>query len=411
MRLAEIFKSSLATLRMNGRRTFLTMIGIIIGVAAVITILSLGNGFKKQTLDELAKDDQGRPSQTYMFQPSDWNADISKTQPFNEKILEEIKAIPGVDEVKLASDLYNKTGYFTFSYANQDPMGFEVGFEDKTVLDILVGRNLMPEDGQAVKRNLIISETIAMQFFQDPSLALHQSIQLDQTSYTVVGVYMTSMEDLEANNGLGGMGFGMGMGPEAYIPRLTNEKLNPNQVINWEIQVFYQPDVDIKTINKTVGDYLTKYGPEKDNGTYSYFDQSEMMEAIGQQLNMITYFISAVAGISLFIAGVGVMNMMYISVSERTREIGTRRSLGATQSSIQWQFLLEGITITTLGGLIGYGLGVLLATVSGNFLPFKAALDVPTALLAVFISVFIGIVFSVFPARAAARKNVVEILR
>lgn len=411
MRISEIFKSSLATLKMNGRRTFLTMIGIIIGIAAVITILSLGNGFKRETLDSLAKDEKGRPSQSYHYSPNNWNEDNSKANPFNDKILDEIKSFPGVDEIKLSEDIYNTTGYFSFTYANNDEMGYEVGFEDATNLEMIVGRNLMVEDGQAIKRYVIISDIVAFDLFQDVESALHQSINLNQVPYTVVGVYMSPMPTEDQMSGpIGGMVLGNG-GVQAYIPKQTNTKLNPSQVMNWDITVYYQPDVNLKSINKQIGDYLTENGPEKDNGTYTYFDSSEMMEAIGQQLQMITYFISAVAGISLFIAGVGVMNMMYISVSERTREIGIRRSLGATQASIQWQFLLEGITITTLGGVIGYGLGVGIAMVAGNFLPFKAALDIPTAILSAAISILIGIVFSVFPARSAARKNVVEILR
>lgn len=142
-----------------------------------------------------------------------------------------------------------------------------------------------------------------------------------------------------------------------------------------------------------------------------YYDSSEMMEQIGSTLNMITLFISAVASISLFIAGVGVMNMMYISVSERTKEIGIRRSLGATRRSIQWQFLLEGIAITTLGGLVGYLAGIGIAFAVSRFLPFSAIVDLETALVSVSVSIIIGLVFSVFPARSAARKNVVEILR
>lgn len=167
----------------------------------------------------------------------------------------------------------------------------------------------------------------------------------------------------------------------------------------------------MKAISQQISDYLTASGSAKDDGTYTYYDSSEMMEQIGSTLNMITLFISAVASISLFIAGVGVMNMMYISVSERTKEIGIRRSLGATRRSIQWQFLLEGIAITTLGGLIGYFTGIAIAFGVSRFLPFSAIVDFETALVSVSVSILTGLVFSVFPARAAAQKNVVEILR
>ena len=105
------------------------------------------------------------------------------------------------------------------------------------------------------------------------------------------------------------------------------------------------------------------------------------------------------------------MNMMYISVSERTKEIGIRRAMGATKGSIQLQFLLEGIMITSIGGIIGYVTGVLLAMLISNFLPFKIYTDWTAVALTVGVSVFIGIVFSVFPAKSAANKDVIEILR
>ena len=226
----------------------------------------------------------------------------------------------------------------------------------------------------------------------------------------IVGVYATELTAKEIED-IQNYGFGGSDAPQVIIPRGTNKLLNPNANVDFSIKAFYKPDSNVSGISRKIADYLKENGSEKDNGTYEYFDMSEMMESIGQQVSMVTYFIGAVAGISLFIAGVGVMNMMYISVSERTKEIGIRRSLGATQNSIQWQFLLEGISITTLGGLIGYLFGVSIAIIAGNFLPFKALIDVPTALISVSISVLIGISFSVFPARAAARKNVVEILR
>ena len=137
----------------------------------------------------------------------------------------------------------------------------------------------------------------------------------------------------------------------------------------------------------------------------------QIMESIGKVIDGLTYFISAIAGISLFIAGVGVMNMMYISVSERTKEIGIRRSLGATENSIQIQFLLEGLIITTIGGIVGYLFGIGLAYLIAKLLPFGIYIDLSVILLAVGVSMFIGIIFSVMPAKAAAKKDVVEILR
>ena len=410
MRMSEIFKSSLSTLKMNGRRTFLTMIGIIIGIAAVITILSLGNGFRKKTLDELAQDSKGRPSQMFHFNVSNMDADWSKLDPFDTNTLDGIRQIPGVDEVVTSSDDEDSVNYATLDFANKESKTYGTKYLDVTNQQILYGRNLYDFDSKAAKRNVIIDDIVASDIFENPEKAIHQSIKIDGTSYMIVGVYATELTAKEIED-IQNYGFGGSDAPQVIVPRGTNKLLNPNTNVDFSIKAFYKPDSNVSGISRKIADYLKENGSEKDNGTYEYFDMSEMMESIGQQVSMVTYFIGAVAGISLFIAGVGVMNMMYISVSERTKEIGIRRSLGATQNSIQWQFLLEGISITTLGGLIGYLFGVGIAIIAGNFLPFKALIDVPTALISVSISVLIGISFSVFPARAAARKNVVEILR
>ncbi|MFL4443339.1 ABC transporter permease [Heyndrickxia coagulans] len=135
------------------------------------------------------------------------------------------------------------------------------------------------------------------------------------------------------------------------------------------------------------------------------------LNGIGSVINSLTYFISAIAGISLFIAGIGVMNMMYISVSERTREIGIRLAIGATPKHILFQFLLEAVLLTGIGGLIGFGIGGGLAWLISLFLPFRAVIGVGSFLLAFCVSTFVGILFGILPAKNAANKNLIDILR
>lgn len=164
-------------------------------------------------------------------------------------------------------------------------------------------------------------------------------------------------------------------------------------------------------VAKKILDKLKKQGSLRNQGTYQSFDSSFLTKGIGKVLSTITYFISAVAGISLFIAGVGVMNMMYISVSERTKEIGIRRALGATQRSIMIQFLLEGVMLIFTGGIIGYLLGIVMAYSIGAIMKIGIQIDFFTISIAVGVSTLIGLVFSVMPAREAAKKDLIDILR
>lgn len=406
MSLSEIIKSSFATLRMNGRRTFLTMFGIIIGIAAVITILSLGNGFRIQTLDSLAKDEKGRRSQEFFYSFGVFEGEIDKLEPFSEENIEAVENMAGVDEVELTGEELDQQ-YISVNYSNQDEMYYNADITQTSSKPIIAGRNLNVVDSQAMLANVIIDMTVAMLYFESPEEAIHQPIEIDGNTYTIVGVYAPEEVDVSASS----FDLQMSQMSNLAVPEGTYRRYSQSAAFSFMMKVYYEAEADMKQINKEIASYLKENGKEKDNGTYEYYDSTEMMDQVSQQLQMITYFITAIAAISLFIAGVGVMNMMYISVSERTREIGIRRSLGATKKSIQFQFLLEGIVITTLGGLIGYFMGIAIATGVSQFIAFNAVFDVGTALLSVFISTFIGIIFSVFPARQASRKNVVEILR
>lgn len=407
MRISELLKSAFATMRMNKRRTILTMFGIVVGIAAVMAILSLGNGYRKETMDSLAKDELGRTSQTFWFEPSDYEQDLERLTPFSEENIQAIEAMLGVDEAVIGAQEEQNEAYGSI-VADGLPEEMQetfvrIGLVKAFGGEVLAGRALDLLDQASQQRYVMIDSDLAHHLYGSPEASIHRVLTMDTNSYTVVGVFAPEMPTAEET--------GFQDPIKILMPQGTYERFNPSESFSAELRVFFQDDVNIKRISAEINQYLSVHGAEVSEGKYTFMDNSEVMEAIGRQLQMITYFITAIAGISLFIAGVGVMNMMYISVSERTKEIGIRRSLGATAKSIQWQFLAEGIAITLLGGLIGYLVGTVLSLVIANFLPFEAVIDVPTALFSVVISVGIGMVFSVFPARTAAQKNVVEILR
>lgn len=407
MRVSEILKSSFDTLRMNGRRTFLTMIGIIIGIAAVITIMSLGNGFRQQTIDNLTKDEKGRMSQRFSFNPENQNIDWAQIAPFSKDNILAIEDMPGVDEVKPDSETFVQTQYSQMK-VREESLDFEYEILEKSDYPLIAGRNLTQADSDYCSPYMMLTEEVATQLYGSAEKAVGRSATLDGHEFTIVGIFIKTLSEEEQKLQEEGYQFSTISG---VMPRGTFDRYYYSQNFDFGIQVYFEEGADMSTINKKIKSYLDEAGAEISNGSYTYYDSSEMMAEVGRTLSMVTLFISAVAGISLFIAGVGVMNMMYISVSERTKEIGIRRSLGATKDSIQWQFLLEGIAITTFGGIIGYLSGIGIALLVSRFIPFNALFDVTTALVSVMISVLIGIVFSVFPARAASRKNVVEILR
>ena len=179
------------------------------------------------------------------------------------------------------------------------------------------------------------------------------------------------------------------------------------------LQLTIADNANKKEVANKVADKLNKKGSGMGDGSYSYNDTEEMMKGINKVFDGITYFVAAVAGISLFIAGIGVMNVMYISVTERTEEIAIRRAFGAKSRDIELQFLVESVVLCVLGGLIGLILGILIASLVDAVTPdyIKSVVSVSSVVIAVGVSMLIGIVFGWIPARAAAKKELIDIIK
>lgn len=263
----------------------------------------------------------------------------------------------------------------------------------------ILGRTISRDDIETHQKVAIISRDTAKDVNPDVNKVLGTGIDIKGELYQIVGIYKGGTANL------------FDMTPDVKIPKTTyqyyaNSEGNPTQ-IKVTIANDYKPSkVAQKVIKK-----LEKVGISRNFGEYSTFDMSSLTDGIGKVLKMLTFFISGIAGISLFIAGVGVMNMMYTSVSERVKEIGVRRSVGAKRRDIRNQFLVEGLMLTISAGVIGYIIGYLVALVISIFLPFKVSPDLFTISLTLVITIVIGLVFSITPANMAARKDLVEILR
>lgn len=261
------------------------------------------------------------------------------------------------------------------------------------------GARISRDDIETHQKVAIISRDTAKDVNPDVNKVLGTGIDIKGELYQIVGIYKGGTANL------------FDMTPDVKIPKTTyqyyaNSEGNPTQ-IKVTIANDYKPSkVTQKVIKK-----LEKVGISRNFGEYSTFDMSSLTDGIGKVLKMLTFFISGIAGISLFIAGVGVMNMMYTSVSERVKEIGVRRSVGAKRRDIRNQFLVEGLMLTMSAGVIGYIIGYLVALVISIFLPFKVSPDLFTISLTLIITIAIGLVFSITPANMAARKDLVEILR
>ena len=393
------FRSAWQAIKNNRKRSILTMIGIIIGISSVITILAIGRGFEKDTIKNLTKSDSKNVEIQLNFTPNDTSLYDTNTDFFQDadlSIIGNVEGVKKVDYSKIDEEQIYKDLIIKGKKTNKQIK--LIGSEGEKVS---IGRNLTSQDSELSNKVAAIDSVTAKELFDTSEQALGKGIEIEQELFRIVGVFPGEEQD----NLFSLSNINIEIPKATYHYYFKSEKDTSSLTLTLEEGV--EPDkVTSKVINQ-----LKEKGSLKHLGEYEVLDTAMLTKGIGQILSTITYFITAVAGISLFIAGVGVMNMMYISVSERTKEIGIRRALGATRKSIMLQFLLEGLILTLSGGLIGYLLGMALAYSVGSLIKVNVSLDLFTILLAVGGSSVIGLVFSVMPASEAAKKDLIDILR
>lgn len=402
------FRSAFKAINNNRKRSILTMIGIIIGVSAVIAILAIGRSYERQTIESLTKSDNGKIQAQILFNPNDDSFYETNRPAFQSSDLELVRQVSGVESAEFEKQESNSIS-FSALVQNKN-QSIEAKLVQQTKSDILVGRNLSKADNLNRSRVAVVNEDLAKDLYGTPENALNRGVLISGQNYAIVGVYGgTEMSDEEAQ--MASM-FGEMSSYQVQIPKKAYEYyLIKGDDASYSILVTMKKGTRPDEVTNKVLDKLKKSGSMRQQGSYRSFDTAILSKGIGKVLSTITYFITAVAGISLFIAGVGVMNMMYISVSERTKEIGIRRALGATQRSIMIQFLIEGVLLTFTGGVIGYFIGMILAYGIGSLMKIHVTVDLFTIVVAVGVSTLIGLIFSVMPAREAAKKDLIDILR
>ncbi|CAI3484692.1 ABC transporter permease [Enterococcus cecorum] len=402
------FRSAFKAINNNRKRSILTMIGIIIGVSAVIAILAIGRSYERQTIESLTKSDNGKIQAQILFNPNDNSFYETNRPAFQSSDLELVRQVSGVESAEFEKQESNSIS-FSALVQNKN-QSIEAKLVQQTKSDTLVGRNLSKADNLNRSRVAVVNEDLAKDLYGTPENALNRGVLISGQNYAIVGVYSgTEMSDEEAQ--MASM-FGEMSSYQVQIPKKAYEYyLIKGDDASYSILVTMKKGTRPDEVTNKVLDKLKKSGSMRQQGSYRSFDTAILSKGIGKVLSTITYFITAVAGISLFIAGVGVMNMMYISVSERTKEIGIRRALGATQRSIMIQFLIEGVLLTFTGGVIGYFIGMILAYGIGSLMKIHVTVDLFTIVVAVGVSTLIGLIFSVMPAREAAKKDLIDILR
>ncbi|GLC30701.1 ABC transporter permease [Clostridium omnivorum] len=389
MSIINLFRTSIYSLKSHKLRVFLTMIGIIIGISSVVTILSIGDGLKAE-VNKSVEDTSANRINIY-FESENIGADLTLIEPFSKIDAYYLKNIDGVEKVEASQ------GIAGISFTSVQVTCFD---KNATIMiDSYEGKSLNIKYGRFFKENENASKLIVINFeaakslFDSPEKAIGRGVSINGVNYEVIGV-------------LGEPGAFSLAGTSSYVSKSAKEEINSNDTIS-SIDVYFKAGEDKNRVFEDIKKELKQQHPNL-KGEYKLQDPQAITKAFEKIIGGLTAFIALVTGISLFVGGIGVMNIMYVSVSERKREIGIRRAIGAKPKSILLQFLFEAILVTGTGGLIGILCGFLFGKVASIFLPFRPVLTVNSFIGATLTSVLVGIIFGIIPAINASRMDPIK---
>ena len=407
MDVLESFKMAISSIMANKMRSFLTMLGIIIGISSVITIVALGNGGQNYISGQFAK--MGATTVTLSVDPSK----VEQTSDYFT--LDDVQQIESsVDTVKYVSPIIAEQGTAISDTQTTTANITGVNTDYALISDVAIvyGRFFNEREVEEGKAVAVIDQTSAKALFGTDNV-VGKSFKLgpaaSSQSVTVVGVS-------KANSMFSRSGGGSSRGSDT-TPSLVTVPVT-------FLQTLYPTNSNISTLSVAATSQATSVqaGNEAlkiiqnrhDNKTadlYTASNSASMMSTINQVLGTFTAFIGAVAAISLLVGGIGVMNIMLVSVTERTREIGIRKAIGATTNAILFQFLTESVILSLIGGLIGMTLGIVAAQVIGSFVSITPSVSILVVLETILFSSAVGIFFGIYPARKAAKLNPIDALR
>lgn len=391
MKIKQAFTLAIKSLVSSKMRSFLTMLGIIIGVAAVIIIVSIVNGMTKDVIDRFESMGATTITVSVMGRGGNRNVDVDDMQNLVNDNPEYLEAM---------SPSVTVTGATAKKDENNIELASCVGvnqyYADIKSLEVTNGRNICDIDCTERLKNCVIGTYVAKELFGTMNV-VGDTIKINGTSFNIVGILEETSDSEEGSED-----------DIVLIPYTSAQRLSDSFTMG-----SYIFNARSKEVATDAQEFIDAYLQSVFSSTnaYNVSNMSSMIDELNEMTSSMSLVLAGVAGVSLLVGGIGIMNIMLVSVTERTREIGIRKSLGATPWDIMSQFVVEAVTTSCLGGVIGILLGIGGSYGAKFLFDMTAVLSVPAMIISFTVSALIGIAFGYFPAKKAAGLNPIEALR
>ena len=388
----QSFKLAIKSIWGNKMRSFLTMLGIIIGVAAVIILVSLVNGYMGSVVESFASMGVNQIN-VNVTNLTSRTVDVDQMYEFYDEHGDMFDGIS--PNVSLSATI--KKG--DDSMTSTSVAGRSEQYMEMKDYKLQVGRNIAYSDIVSRQKVCVIGAYVAQELFGSADKAISDTLKINGYAFKVVGVVEAQDEDDMEDGGTDDF---------VWIPYSVATSLAGSaNISSYTLTVSNTDNAD--TAKTLIQNFL--YETFKDSDLYRVTAMSEMLDNLNNQISLMSGMLGGIAGISLLVAGVGVMNIMLVSVTERTREIGIRKSLGADKGTILQQFVIEAAVTSSLGGLVGILIGCIATKAVGALIGISASPTLTAVIVSFGVSVAIGLFFGYMPARRAANLNPIDALR
>ncbi len=412
MYLKENIRLAWEGLKTNKMRALLTMLGIIIGIASVIAILTAGDGMTNSVTGQMGGLGTANINIMLVQKENDYSVSTSESDKISDEMLFNLNERFGdeIAGISLSENAGNGRVVNDKDYANLSLLGINDDYMPVNNTEIIAGRYISLQDIEGARNVAIVSDKFVENIFGSldyDAIGEKVDVYLNDEIYTfsIIGVY----EYVASTFDLGGSD--EDVRTNMYVPLSVANRITGSGEGYTDLIISANDATNSESLSDDIQAFLNNYYINNANFEIATLSMSSMLDTLDTMLSTLSIGLSVIAGISLLVGGIGVMNIMLVSVTERTREIGTRKALGATATQIRVQFVMESLIVCSIGGAIGMILGGGFGYLASSLIGAATFPSLSSILISVLVSVAIGVFFGYYPANKAAKLDPIEALR